>query len=233
MILALPMGTRPRTLLLTLWLIPSVFALLLSASDDSSRPSAAITQVGFSADDFDWREMVPHLLVASGLPAEQGIKAMMESSRVLRAYLANEVRAECGLQGDQCGVKGDTSMLEQELTTRIDAIVQKGIFRGHKRAVVDYQLSRQPFPFSEIAAIKSDNQRDAYFILQFADRSYKAADVQAKYGAPQDTYIFQWYSVYKYQVNTADYTSKAVFEINPVDGAVVKAAVSVKAKKHH
>jgi len=228
------MGMRLKIpLLVLLWLVLSAFISLVGASDDSGQPSTSVAQAEFSADDFDWREMVPHLQVASGLPDEQSIKTVLENCKVLRAYLANEVRAECEQQGVQCKVKADTPTLEQELTTRIDAIVEKGIFRQHKKTIVDYQLSRQPFPFSEIAAIKNENERDAYFILQFADRSYKAADVQAKYGPPQDTDIFQWYSVYKYQVNATGYTGKAVFEINPVDGAVVKVAVSVRAKKHH
>jgi hypothetical protein len=98
--------------------------------------------------------------------------------------------------------------------------------------VVDYKLATQPFPFSEIAAYKSEKHPDAYFVLALADHSYTAAEVQAKYGAPYDTDIFQWYSVYKYRMDNADYTSKAVFEIDPVDGAVIKVAISLKPRKH-
>ena len=68
-------------------------------------------------------------------------------------------------------------------------------------------------------------------MLSFADRSYTAAQVQAKYGAPYDTSISQWYSVFKYRLDSPRYTTKAVFEIDPVDGAVIKVAVSLKPKK--
>ena len=221
-----------KSLLLTLSLLLAWVACPLGASDDSIRPPATAA-AGISAEDFDWRDMVPRLAAAADLPGEQGIKSVLENSGVLRAYVAQQVRADCGREGSLCAGKGESSMLEQEVTKRIDAMVEKGIFHQHKKLVVDCPLSRQPFPFSEIAAIKSENQRDAYFILQLADRNYKAADVQAKYGAPQDTDIFQWYSVYKYRVDSAGYTGRAVFEINPVDGAVVKVAVSVRARKRH
>jgi hypothetical protein len=69
-------------------------------------------------------------------------------------------------------------------------------------------------------------------VVALADHSYTAADVQAKYGTPYDTDIFQWYSVYKYRMDSPDYTSKAIFEIDPVDGAVIKIAISLKPKKH-
>ena len=228
------MDMKPITLLAMLSLLLSVFAPpLSSASDGSNQPSGTGAQAEFSADDFDWREMIPYLFIAAGLPGEQGIKAVLENSKVLRAYVENEVRAECRPDKNPCAARGDGFMLEGEVSKRIDEIVQEGIFRRHKMAIVDYRLARQPFPFSEIAALKSEKQRDTYLILALADHSYTAAQVQSKYGAPQDTNIFQWYSVYKYRLDTARYTSKAVFEIDPVDGAVVRVAISLKAKNRH
>ena len=102
----------------------------------------------------------------------------------------------------------------------------------HKSAVVDCPLT-QPFPFSEISVLRSEKQQDAYLVLQLADRSYTAAQVQAKYGAPYDTDIFQQYSVFKYRSDSPQYRSKAVFEIDPLDGAVMKIAISLKARNHH
>ena len=234
MISALLMAIKLITRLIMLFLLLSVFAPpLSSASDDSIQPSGTGAQAGLSADDFDWREMVPHLFIAAGLPGEQGIKALLENSKVLRAYLANEVRAECEAAKNPCAAKGDGFVLEGEVSKRIDEIVQEGIFRRHKMAIVDYRLSRRPFPFSEIVALKRERQRDAYLMLELADRSYTAAQLQAKYGAPQDTSISQWYSVYKYRLDTARYTCKAVFEIDPVDGTVMKVAISLKPKDRH
>jgi len=234
MISALRMDMKPVTLLAMLSLLLSVFAPPLSStSDGSNQPSSTGAQAESSADDFDWREMVPYLFIAAGLPGEQGIKAVLENSKVLRAYVENEVRAECRPDKNPCAAKGDGSTLEGEVSKRIDEIVQEGIFRRHKMAIVDYRLARQPFPFSEIVALKREKQRDAYLILELADRSYTAAQLQSKYGAPQDTNVFQWYSVYKYRLDTARYTSKAVFEIDPVDGAVVRVAISLKPKNRH
>jgi len=233
MISAFLKDMRLPTLLLLMSLLLSDFAQpRLSASDNNTHPLTTSAQTDFSADDFDWRDVVPYLLMASGLPGEQGIKVVLENSRVLRAYVANEVRVECWPDKIPCAASND-GLLEGEVSKRIDEIVQEGIFHRHQQAIVDYRLAHQPFPFSEIAAVKNEKQPEAYLILQLADRGYTAAQVQAKYGAPYDTDIFQWYSVYKYRLDTTRYSSKAVFEIDPVDGAVLKVAISLKTKNRH
>ena len=79
------------------------------------------------------------------------------------------------------------------------------------------------FLFPNLPQIVREKRQDAYLILQLADRRYTAAQLQAKYGAPYDTNIFQWYSVFTYRLDSVAYTSKAVFEVDPVDGAVIKA----------
>jgi hypothetical protein len=210
-------------------------SLLLSAPSsgaaDANHPPGPTAQPAFSADDFDWREMVPYLFDAAALPGEQGLQAVLENSKVLRVYVANEVRTECSPHTPPCAATIDSSALDKEVSKRIDEIVQEGMVHRHKLAIVDYKLTRQPFPFSEIAAVKSEKNPETYITLSFVGRSYTAADVQAKYGAPYDTDVVQWYSVFKYRLDNPHYTSKAVFEIDPVDGAVIKVAVSVKLKK--
>jgi hypothetical protein len=230
MMSCLPVSMKPPTLFLMLWLLLRVFAPPWASASDSSNPSPN-AQAVLAADDFDWREMVPYLFAAAAMPGEQGIKTVLENSRVLRAYVGNEVRADCRADKNRCAVKGDGLTLEGEVTKRIDAIVQEAISRQHKSKIVDYPLARQPFPFSEIVAVKSEKKQDAYLILQLADHHYTAAQVQDKYGAPYDTDIVQWYSIYKYRVDSPSYTSKAVFEINPVDGTVLKVAISLKLKR--
>jgi hypothetical protein len=222
---------RPSLVTVALLLLLSVLSPPLSSASDRNRVPGTTGQSSFSADDFDWREMVPYLFAASTLPGEQGIKEVLGNSKVLRAYIANEVRAECMPDQGRCAAKRDGFTLQGEVSKRIDGIIKEEIFRRNKTAVVDYKLAAQPFPFSEIAAYKSEKQPDAYFVLALSDHSYTAADVQEKYGTPYDTDIFQWYSVYKYRMDTPDYTSKAVFEIDPVDGAVIKVAISLKPKK--
>jgi hypothetical protein len=233
MISALFMRIRRTPFVFVLWLLLAVVASFLSvASGGGSQPSGAGAPAGFSANDFDWRDMVPYLFAATALPGEQAITAILENSRVLRVYVANEVRAECRADRGSCAAKDGGSTLEGEVNKRIAQIVQEGILHRHRNAVVDYPLSSRPFPFSEIAAVKSEKKSDAYLMLSLTDRSYTAAQVQDKYGAPYDTNIFQWYSVFKYRLKTPEYTSNAVFEIDPVDGAVIKIAVSLKPKKH-
>jgi len=224
------MRMRPTTVLVCLSLFLGVCAPHFSGgSDVSKKPPSARTPVPFAAEDFDWREMLPYLFVAATLPDEQGIKAVLEHAGVLRAYVSTEIRTECRANRNPCPASADA--LEQEVTKNIDQIIQEGIFHRHKAAIVDYPMARQPFPFSEIAAIKSEKHPDAYLILQLADHSYRAWQVQAKYGEPQDTNIFQWYSVYEYKQDRTQYTGKAVFEIDPTDGAVLKVAISLKPKK--
>jgi hypothetical protein len=214
---------------LLVWL--SAFAPSPCGALGGARPPGAGSQTISSADDFDWREIVPYLFSASALPGEEGIKTVLENSRVLRSYVANEIRAECNPDKGRCAAKGEGFVLEGEVNKRIDGIVEEEIIHQKTMAGVDYSLAGQRFPFSEIAAFKSEKHADAHFILALADRSYTAAQVQAKYGAPYDTDIFQMYSVFKYRLNGPDYTSKAVFEIDPVDGAVLKIAISLKPKK--
>jgi hypothetical protein len=230
MIAALSMHLKPAIALGSLLLLLCVCAPhMYGVSDLSKKPPSPSTPVPFSADDFDWREMLPYLFVAATLPDEQGIKAVLEHARVLRAYVSTEIRMECRANRNPCPASVDA--LEQEVTKNIDQIVQEGIFHKRKAAIVDYPMARQPFPFSEVAAIKSEKHPDAYLILQLADHSYRAWQVQAKYGEPQDTNIFQWYSVYEYKQDSTQYTGKAVFEIDPTDGAVLKVAISLKPKK--
>lgn len=228
MITALLMARKPAAFVLMLTWLLSASAPAVWGASEGGKPS--LGTAAFSADDFDWREMVPYLFVAADLPAEQGIKAMLENSKVLRTYVANEIRAQCGRER-RC--PNDGSVLDGEVTRRIDEIVQEGIFRKHKTAIVDYPLTHSPFPFSEIAALRSERRQDAYLILALADRSYTAAQLEAKYGAPYDTNIVQWYSVFKYRLDSPRYSSKAVFEVDPVDGAVIKVAISLKPKKRH
>jgi hypothetical protein len=215
---------------LLLWL--SVFPAPLSrAANGGNQPADIGPQARFSLDDFDWRQMVPYLFAAAALPSEQGIRSVLENAKVLRVFVANEIRAECRPDKGRCVARREGFTLEREVDKRIDGIVREGMVHGHRTASLDYPLQGQPFPFSELAALKSEKRQDAYLILQLADRSYTAAQLQAKYGAPYDTNIFQWYSVFTYRLDSVAYTSKAVFEVDPVDGAVIKVAISLKAKK--
>jgi hypothetical protein len=228
MIAALLIRMKSATLLVSLSLLLCLCAPHISGGSDISKKSPS-APAPFSAEDFDWREMLPYLFVAATLPDEQGIKAVLEHTKVLRAYISTEIRAECRPDRNPCPTTAD--LLEQEVTKKIDQIVQEGMFHRHKAAIIDYPMARQSFAFSELAAVKSEKHPDAYLILQLADHSYKAWQVQAKYGAPYDTDILQWYSVYKYKQDNGQYTSKAVFEIDPTDGAVLRVAISLKPKK--
>lgn len=232
MISALHAKTKLAPLLIMLSLGLSVFAPSSSAVDGGSQPADSGPPAKFSANDFDWRAMVPYLFAAAALPGEQGLKTVLEHSKVLRAYLASEVRAECSPDKGRCVAKREGFTIDGEVNRRIDGIIREGMVHQHKSTAVDYPLT-QPFPFSEISVLRSEKHQDAYFVLQLADRDYTAAQVQAKYGAPYDTDIFQQYSVFKYRLDSPGYRSRAVFEIDPVDGAVMKIAISLKTKNHH
>ncbi|HTU41664.1 MAG TPA: hypothetical protein VMF10_08140 [Candidatus Aquilonibacter sp.] len=216
------------------WLLLCLFfAASLSSAADSGHAATVAAAQPFSASDFDWREMIPALTAASELPGDQGVKELLENSIVLRAYVMNLIRAECKADKIRCSVITDSSTLGREVTSRIDAIVAKEIVTQNKMAVVDYTLALQPFPFSEIAAYKSQSHRDAYLVLALAGHSYTSLRVKAKYGVPFDDDIFQSYGVYKYRVDNPGYRSEAVFEIDPTNDAVMKIALSVKPRKNH
>lgn len=218
----------------TLLFIPPLLLSILTSSsswaaDGSDRSSNALSL--FSADDFDWREIVPYLYQASALPGEQGLKMILENSKVLRSYVATDVRKECKQGNDRCDSSRPDFTVDGEVMRRIDSLIKEGLSHEHRSSFVDYSFDRHPFDFSAIAALRSDQKQDAYLVLQFADHAYTVAQLQAKYGPPYDTNVYQSYSVFIYRVVNSFYSSKAVFEVNPVDGAVIKVAVSVKPRK--
>jgi hypothetical protein len=218
---------QPMVRLATLVLLAAVLPCSNAFGGNPAAGNAA-----FSADDFDWRDAVPYLFTAAGLPEDEGLKTILENSKPLRIYVADAVRAHCELANDGCDSSRKDFSLDSEVSRIIDGIVREGLRHEHKSAFVDFAFGPRPFVFSQISALRSDKQQDAYLVLQFADHAYTAAQVQAKYGAPYDTDIFGRSSVYKYRIVNALYTGRAVFEINPVDGAVMKLAISVKVKRH-
>lgn len=185
---------------------------------------------GISVEDFDWREMVPYLLAAAALPEDEGVKQMLENTRVLRAYIAGDVRTECKPGNERCDSSRDGFTPEGEVTRRIDDIVKEGLIHRHKTASIDYAFDRPAFPFSQISALRSEKRKDAYVVVQFADHAYTVSQVQAKYGAPYDTDIFDRYSVFKYRLDNPSYHSQAFFEVDPTNGSVLQVAISLKAK---
>jgi hypothetical protein len=235
MMSGLLMAMKPIASLVMMCLLLSGFAPPGSSagSSNSNQPASIAGSGEFSVDDFDWREMVPYLYVAAGLPDEQGIKALLENSKVLRAYVASDVQAECRSSRKPCGARSSSFTLQGEVSNRIDQIVQEGTSRRHHITSVDYPLARQPFPFTDIAALKTEKHRDAYLVLDFADKSYTAGQLQDKYGPPYETNVIEWYSVYKYRLDTKNYVSRAAFEIDPVDGAVTRVAISLKRRDGH
>jgi hypothetical protein len=214
-------------------LLALTFVVSVRSANASSPGNLPAAGVVFSADDFDWRAMVPYLFAAAELPGEQAIQSIFEHSRVLRAYIASQVRAECKPGNSRCNSSLQGFSVDGEVTRRIDGIVKEGLVHQHNSIVVDYPFARRSFPFTEISALRSEKHQDAYLALEFADHSYRAVDLQAKYGVPYDTDVFDRYSIFKYRLVSAYYIGKAVFEINPVDGSVMKVAISLKAKKRH
>jgi hypothetical protein len=217
---------------------PSIVLLLAFLLTPFARRSSALSygnptpgDAAFSAEDFDWRETVPYLFEASQQPGVLGLQAVLENSKVLRAYVASEARAECRPGNNHCDSSLAGFTLEGEVTRRIEGIVKEGLRHGHKSEMVDYSFQARFFPFTEISALRSDTLQDALLVLLFADRTYYVTQLRAKYGEPYDTDVFDRFSVFIYRLNTPHYTSKAVFEVNPADGAVMKVAISLKVNK--
>lgn len=211
-------------------LIASMLTLAFPGAANGGNPPAG--KASFSADDLDWREMVPYLYKAATQPGEQGLETMLENSKIIRAYVGREIRSECRPGNDRCDSTRPGFSFDDEVNKRIDGIVREGLLHQHKNLFVNYSLGDSPFPFSAVSVLKSDDHEDAYFVLQFAPHAYTGQDVQSKYGAPYDTDVFDRYGVFKYKMDDANYGSKTVFEIDPVDDQVMKIAISVKAKKH-
>jgi hypothetical protein len=220
---------NPKNFLAIMGLALSLVALPGSSAPGDQPPSRSSASEEFSADDFDWRETIPYLYIAAGMPAEQGIKALLENSKLLRAYIASDVQAECASGAKPCA----TQSLQGEVSKRIDEIVQETTSRRRHITLVDYPLTRQHFPFTDITALRTDKHPDAYLVVDFAENSCTAAQLQDKYGSPYDTDVVDWYGVYKYRLDTKNYTTRAAFEIDPVNGSVLRVAISLKRKDGH
>ncbi len=193
-----------------------------SASGDDAHPAAAAGSAATSAAGFDWRSTLPYLDKAADLSEEDGLRELLENLAVFRTYIANDLLSQ--------GVRpvGDTAV-----TQKIDQLVHEGLFRRRKITRVDYRLSRQPFPFTFLAAVKTSNHHDAYLVLYPVEKSYTAAQVQAQYGPPPSTNIVGTASLYTYKLETATYAARATFTIDPVDGTVDRLAISLKRKRGH
>ena len=215
------------------WVFFAAILLLTAVSPFSgaARDKAAPPDAGFSSDDFDWREMVPYLYRAATQPGEQGLETILENSNVVRAYVAAEVRAECRRGHDRCDPGRPGFSFAEEVTKRIEGIVREGLLHDHKASFVNYSFADSGFAFSAVSVAKSDKRADAYFVLVCAPHTYTGEDVRSKYGAPYDTDVFDRYGVFKYKMDSAEYTSRAVFEINPANDEVMKIAISLRAKK--
>lgn len=224
---------RPIIFLAMMVLVLHVFAPpgSTAASGDRNPLSRTSGPGELSVDDFDWREMVPYLYAAAALPGEQGIKAVLENSKVLRAYVASDIQADCSSGKTPCGAGSGNFTLQGEVSKRIDEIVQEGTIRRRHIIGVDYPLTHQPFPFIGIAALRTDNHHDAYLVVDFADHTYTAAQLREKYGDPYDTDVIAWYSVYRYRMDTKNYTARATFKIDPVNGEVLTVGISVKRRE--
>lgn len=188
---------------------------------DDAQSAMVGDSVRMDASGFDWRTALPYLDKAADLPDEEGIRELLENLTVFRAYIAKEIATQ------------DTKTArDAAVTEKIDAVVHEQIFRRHNIARVDYPLTRQPFPFTFVAALKTTKHQDAYLVLYFKEKSYTAAQVQGKYGAPSDATIFGASSLYTYKLDTATYTAKAAFTIDPVSGEVNRVAISLKRKRN-
>jgi hypothetical protein len=223
------MATTPLSLVLLLAFLLTPFAYRSHALSNCNPPPPG--NAAFSAEDFDWRETVPYLFEASQQPGELGLQTVLENSKVLRTYVASEAWAECRPGNNRCDSSLAGFTLEGEVKRRIDGIVKESLRHEHKSTTVDYPFRSRFFPFTEISALRSDKLQDAYLVLLFADRTYYVTQLRAEYGEPYDTNIFDRFSVFMYRLNTPRYTSQAVFEVDPADGAVMKVAISLKARK--
>lgn len=187
------------------------------APADDARSASAAASAAVSAASFDWRAALPELDKAAGLSEEDGIRDLLETLPLLRAYMARELAAQAAVQ-------------DQAVTDKIDAVVRQELFHHRDVTRVDYPLKHQPFPFTFVAAVKTRKHHDAYLVLYFADKTYTAAQVQAKYGAPPSASIVGAASLYTYKVDTPTYSARATFTIEPVDGSVDRLAISLRRK---
>ncbi len=199
-----------------------------AASGDDAHPAGASEPTQVSAGDFDWRSMLPYLDKAAGLTDEEGIKELLENSMALRAYVAQGLEGQCRPGAQGCGTTAGEGAPSAAVTEKIDDMVHKEIYRHRNVTRVDLALTRQPFPFTFIAALKTKKHRDAYLVLYFAAKSYTAAQVLGKYGAPAEESVFGTASLCRYRLETNAYTARAAFTIDPTDGEVYRVAISLK-----
>jgi hypothetical protein len=130
------METRPVALVFAVSVILGLTPRLAVASGGENNGSGAVVVTDFSAEDFDWRYIVPSLFTAASLPGEQAIKTILENSRVLRTYVAKQLRGECTTHRRLFATTDDTSVRGEEVSKRMTRSYRKESFIGTKRQLL-------------------------------------------------------------------------------------------------
>lgn len=181
---------------------------------------------------FEWSDAIPHLYQAAALPPREGVQLLMQKSSVLRTYLAIGFIISPPPENPFRDAKFGDPDLEKAITTRINEIVRNRLDSSGAITSVDYELSRQPYPYTVITAMKMNTQPYAILIFNLTPRTtLTGKQVEAKHGVPQERGVDRdGHTLITYQTGTKSYTAKTQFQLQQGSDRVRSVSISVERK---
>lgn len=168
---------------------------------------------------FEFEDTFPTLDRAAGMSPEDAIRLLLQKTAHLRTYMAIELKAGCRSESLDaiCIARLGDPPLEGMITKKIDDVIAARINSKGAITSVDYTLSRQPFPFTVIVALKSNVRPYASLVFYLPDgNSTTLSSIQQRYGAPDEqTVDNESYPLLSYKKTATNYTAKIEFQMDP------------------
>lgn len=169
-------------------------------------------------EPFKWSDAIPHLYQAAALPPKEAVRVLLQNSVHLRTYVAIELISASKPEDPFRNAELGEPILENAITPKVDEMIAKRIRSEGSLTSVDCVLSRQPFPFTVITALKSHTHPYASLVFDLTEGSgVSARSIKAEYGLPLErtTDPLDGESLLmKYRTETKSYTATTVFKLN-------------------
>ncbi len=165
---------------------------------------------------FELKDEIPNLYNAASLPPEEGVRQLFQNNVHLRTYVAIALQRQCGseTQDRTCRAKLGDEVLETQITSLIDDLVNKRIHSGGSITSVDYAFNR-PWPFAAVTAMRPHSESKAYLVLGlFPGNFYTVSRILEQYGDPNDQRISGSPRSLSYRTTAKNYVFVIRFQLN-------------------
>jgi hypothetical protein len=166
---------------------------------------------------FKWSQPIYHLYQAAIRPPTEAVTLLLQTSLHLRSYVAIEILSTATPGDPLREAKLGDPILEKAITLKIDEMILKRIVTKGSMTSVSCVLSRQPFPFTVIHALKSHGVPWASLVFDLPEGSLVSPrTIEAECGAllerkpdPFDSDNF----LMTFRTETKSYTATTVLKL--------------------